>query len=345
MQAMTGLDISGKRPNAQAVSGYRLFAADVGGTHARLAVIDADVNGNALSIHHYKKYRNLDFPSLAAIVEDFVAATGPTGIKAATLASAGYVVGDDLIATNLPWSVKLSDIRDKLGLADICTINDFVAVAYGTRHLKPEETVILNKGAKTSPRDTIGVMGPGTGLGAAVLAHSGDTVLALNTEAGQASLAPVTDREIELLKALKKRHSFVSLETALSGPGLLRLYHAMADVTGRAAGLETPEAVSAAGLEGSDQLAAETLEQFCELMGSAAGDFALAFGARGGFYLAGGILPSIRDYLLASRFMERFADKGAMRPFLEDIPVRLIDHGQLGVIGAAGWYVNTELRV
>jgi glucokinase len=31
-----------------------------------------------------------------------------------------------------------------------------------------------------------------------------------------------------------------------------------------------------------------------------------------------------------------------MRSLLERIPVKLIEHGQLGVIGAASWYFDTR---
>jgi glucokinase len=68
----------------------------------------------------------------------------------------------------------------------------------------------------------------------------------------------------------------------------------------------------------------------------------LLYGARGGAYLAGGILPQIRDLLLASTFAERFFNKGVMRPFLQQVPVRLMEHGQLGVIGAAGLYLDSQ---
>ena len=75
-------------------------------------------------------------------------------------------------------------------------------------------------------------------------------------------------------------------------------------------------------------------------MGSVLGDLVLLYGAQGGAYLAGGILPQIKPFLVGSGFVERFLDKGAMRPVLERVPVRLIEHGQLGVLGAASWYLQ-----
>ena len=66
----------------------------------------------------------------------------------------------------------------------------------------------------------------------------------------------------------------------------------------------------------------------------------LLYGVQGGIYLAGGILPQIREFVLQSTFVERFLNKGPMREALERIPVKLVEHGQLGVIGAANWYLS-----
>jgi glucokinase len=82
------------------------------------------------------------------------------------------------------------------------------------------------------------------------------------------------------------------------------------------------------------------LRVFCGWLGSTVGDFVLLYGAQGGVYLAGGILPQIKEFLLRSDFVQRFRDKGAMRALLARVPVNLIEHGQLGVLGAAGWYLD-----
>ena len=125
-----------------------------------------------------------------------------------------------------------------------------------------------------------------------------------------------------------------------AGPGLVRLHHALADVRGVHATCDTPGAISAAAQSGDDALARDTLHLFCALLGSAIGDMALLYGAHGGVYLAGGVLPQIREFLPRSAFVPRFLDKGPMRGALERIPVTLVEHGQLGVIGAAGWYLG-----
>ncbi len=45
----------------------------------------------------------------------------------------------------------------------------------------------------------------------------------------------------------------------------------------------------------TDAHARQALDVFCGLLGSTIGDMALFYGAHGGVYLAGGILPQIRD--------------------------------------------------
>jgi glucokinase len=185
-------------------------------------------------------------------------------------------------------------------------------------------------------------MGPGTGLGSAVLLPGRPHATVLATEAGQIALAPGNEREIEILRLFARERAYVPFEHALSGPGLLNLYRAVCSLRCAPVALAQPAAVTAAALARSDAAAVETLEVFCGLLGSFVGDLVLLYGARGGVFLAGGILPQIRELLLHSRFAERFFNKGVMRAYLEQIPVRLMEHGQLGVIGAAGLYLDGQ---
>jgi glucokinase len=179
-------------------------------------------------------------------------------------------------------------------------------------------------------------MGPGTGLGSAVLLPGQPHSTVLATEAGQIALAPGNEREIEILRLFARERSHVSFEYALSGPGLRNLYRAICTLRDTPATLREPNAITHAALTHGDPAAVEALEVFCGLLGSFVADLVLLYGARGGVFLAGGILPQIRQALLASSFRERFFNKGVMRPFLQQVPVRLMEHGQHGVIGAAG---------
>lgn len=345
---------AGGRPTAQGQAESKrganqpFLAADIGGTHARIGLVSAKGDdGRPVRVLHFHRYRCADWSGLSAMLQDFVAQLAHTshaavapGIDECAVACAGYVLDDAIVNGNLPWPVSIRGIREGLNLQRLAVINDFEAVAYATQFIDPAETrVIIDAPAPAA--GPVLVMGPGTGLGSAVLLPGPSRAQVLATEAGQISLAPGNAREIEILRLLLREHSHVSFEDALSGPGLLKLYHALSELHDSPVRWLTPVEVTGAALESRDPVAREVLEIFCGLLGSFVGDLALLYGARA-IYLAGGILPQIHDFLLASTFAERYFNKGVMRAWLQQVPVRLIEHGQLGVIGAAGWFLDEQ---
>jgi glucokinase len=340
--AASGVGASGPGPRQP------FLAADVGGTHARIGLVVGNPNGRCpVSVLHYHRYSCAEWPGLTAMLRDFVAQLANTPHAAlrgqlchGAVACAGYVLDDAIVNGNLPWPVSIREIRDGLGIQRLAVINDFEALAYATQFIAADQTRPIIETAQPPASGPVLVMGPGTGLGSAVLLPGHPRAHVLATEAGQVSLAPGNEREIEILRLFRRERAHVSFEDALSGPGLLKLYGALCQLRGSPAQLLTPAEVTMAALAGSDGAAVEALEVFCGLLGSFVGDLVLLYGARGGVYLAGGILPQIQPFLLASTFAERYFNKGVMRAYLQQVPVRLIEHGQLGVIGAAGWFLD-----
>jgi len=315
-----------------------LLAADVGGTHARVGLVSRRPDGaSPVTVLRYQRYTCAEWPSLAAVLQHFVAYLDPPApIEQCVVASAGYVLNDAIVNDNLAWKVSISEIRDSLALEHLAVLNDFEAVAWATQFLTDADTTPVIEASAPRRDGPVLVLGPGTGLGAAVLLPGTPHATVLATEAGQIALAPGNERERELLHLLARERDYVSYETVLSGPGLRTLYRALCTLRDSAPVLHEPDAITHAALTHSDAAAVETLKVFCGLLGSFAADLALLYGASGGVFLAGGFLPQLRELLLASDFRARFFNKGVMRPFLEQIPVRLMEHGQHGVIGAAG---------
>ena len=89
-----------------------------------------------------------------------------------------------------------------------------------------------------------------------------------------------------------------------------------------------------AGLLG-DVAASRTLDAFCTMLGGFCGNVALIYGARGGLFIGGGILPRMAERLFNSRFRERFEAKGRFRDYLRDIPTFLITDTLAALSGAA----------
>lgn len=317
-----------------------VLATDIGGTYARLALVHSTNGG--VKVEHFEQYACAEYPSLAAIIRDYLSSQGNPVIRGAAIGSAGFPQGDTMLHASLPWRVSLADLRAALGLRELTLINDFVANAYGTQFLAPGDVTLI--GTISAPRGPgpILVLGPGTGLGAAVLLPGERHPAVIGTEAGHAAFAPTTDLEFEIVKVLRARQPHVSNEDIVSGPGLVNVHSALCTVRATRPLYRAPAEITAAVLDRNEPQAVAALELFCGALGSIAGQLALIFGASGGVRLAGGILPRIKTFLPRSSFLERFHGQSSLRIMLEQVPVTLIEKGQLGVIGAASWFFDTH---
>ncbi|GAB2550959.1 glucokinase [Rhodanobacter koreensis] len=316
------------------------LAADVGGTHARIAMLRATRDaGREVEVLAYRKFVCADFPGLAELLQAFVDADAQAPVRHCVLACAGQVMGDEVANDNLAWPIHLAQLRRALSLDDIAVLNDFEALGYALdgplahsgRHLC---------GPDTPAEGPTLVIGPGTGLGAAAHVPGSAGGFVLTTEAGQMDFAPNSIREREILAHLAPHGGYVEFERIVSGPGLLTVYSTLCALHGETPKLATPEAVTAAAAACSDVHAVEAVDVFCASLGSLAGNLALAFMATGGVYLAGGFLSSMFALLQRSAFEERFLHGRSARVLLSQVPVRVTEHGRHGVLGAARWYLR-----
>lgn len=316
------------------------LAADVGGTNARLALVRERGDGG-VELLGQRRYLCAEHPSLAAIAADFLAATGAR-VDAMAIGIAGVVRGDAIISRNVPWPVSLAQIR-ALGIADVAAVNDFVAVAHAEQCMNDTDTTLLTPGAAGhAPGPTL-VVGPGTGLGAALRVPVGGRTLVLPSEPQQVTLAPGNARELAVLQHwMRQGAAHVGIGHAVSGPGLSNLYRALCELDGARPRLRSSAEVTAAAEQADDPHAREAVSVFCGLFGSLVGDLVMVTGATGVF-IAGGVPLKVKAQLLASDFAARMVDKDVMRPVLERVPVRLVDDPDMGLIGAAAWYLARNL--
>ncbi|WP_440053322.1 glucokinase [Pseudoalteromonas sp. T1lg65] len=310
-----------------------MVVADIGGTNARFAVITAfDSNTNHFHIAHQATYPSADFQSFEMAIAKFLEELPITKPQRACLAVAGPIKAQQVHLTNLGWHFSIAELQSQFGFETLSVINDFAAFAYAAPYLDETQNQLIKSG-QAEPNSNMGVMGPGTGFGAACLARDINGSAVMSCEAGHITLAPVTDMDKELLSVLRANTGHVSVETVFSGPGIARLYKAMAIIQGKQPHDLTAAQISALATECN--ICNATLNQFCDWMGSVAGDLALTFGALGGVYIGGGILPRMKDRLLGSRFVERFTDKGIMSQYVGQIPVTLVVQDNIPLIGAA----------
>ena len=299
-----------------------LLLADIGGTRARFALAR---EGRVGPIHEESV---ADHATPLAAIRAFLEVAAPDpGPRRAALALAGPIRGAGDAArgalTNAHWTLEAAALRDALAFDRVLLVNDFAAVAHAIPSLEPDDWVAVG-GGDPVPGGAIAVLGPGTGLGVAGLLVHGERVEAIVGEGGHVTLPACDPEEAALLERLRGRFGHVSAERVLCGEGLVTLRQALAEQTGRAAEALTPPEITARALSGEDPDCVETLSRFCAFLGTVAGDLALTLGARGGVYLAGGILPRLTGFFAASGFRARFEAKGRFGDYLAAIPTRVV---------------------
>jgi glucokinase len=174
------------------------------------------------------------------------------------------------------------------------------------------------------------IVGPGTGLGVAMLVRHAAGHMVVPTEAGHMGFAPTDGIEDVLLSAVRRGLTGrVSVERLVSGPGLAAIHLAL----GGAPAADQRELWRDV-LGGESAEAEATLERFLAMLGGFAGDVALAQGASA-VVLAGGLGARLGARLAHPAFAARFVDKGRFGARMAAIPVTRLLIDEPGLVGAA----------
>jgi glucokinase len=322
-----------------------VLAGDIGGTNARLALLELEAGSARVLRANTHPSRN--YPALAPIVQEFLAG-GPRPERAC-YGIAGPVVDQKVRATNLAWMLDAQEIARDTGIAHTWLINDFSAVAYGIARLGSQDFATLQEAAP-QPQGPIGLIGAGTGLGHGFLLWDAGSYRVHASEAGHMAFAPRNELEWGLARFLIAEFGRASVERVVSGPGLAHVYAYLAQAryapeqpsVRDEMQVEDPAAVvTRHALAGTDALCDKALELFVSAYGAAAGHLALMVVATGGVYIAGGIAPRIVRRMQDGAFMRAFRGLGRFADFAATIPVRVIVNPDVGLLGAAaaafGW--------
>lgn len=312
-----------------------LVAVDIGGTHARFTLARAADGQVALEPEAVLKTG--DYPGLAQAWRAYAEQIGRPLPPRAGIAVAAPVSGDVIRLTNNHWTLDRAQLASELGLEALVVVNDFEAVAHGVPACEGSLRRVCGPDRPLPARGVVSVVGPGTGLGVAILhrLHGHDEVIA--TEGGHVGFAPLEEVGGRLHRALLAQHGRASQERVVSGPGLRHICAAL----GRA---DCPEdsVLWRGALTGDDPLTARALELFCLYLGAAAGDFALAHGADA-VVIAGGVGLRLADRLAESHFAEGFVAKGRFEAHMKALPVKLLTHPQPGLLGAAAAFGAAQI--
>jgi glucokinase len=304
------------------------LVADIGGTNARFALAGPDGEP--------EDERTLEVADHAGVVEAARAYLAGRQLHDAVIAVATPVDSDWIHLTNAPWAFSVRATAQALGLRRLAAINDFTAQALAVTRLGSGDRTQI-AGGVPAPAGAIGVIGPGTGLGVAGLLPLRGTYYPIPSEGGHVSLAPHDERETAVLAALRRRFGHVSNERALSGPGLVNLATALAEIDGESVTHTDPREVSRRAAAGDCRYCIEAIQRFSALLGGAAGDLALTLCALGGIYIGGGLCRNLGPLLDVGRFHARFVAKGRFVDYLSRIPIYVVTRRDPGLLGAAAY--------
>jgi glucokinase len=307
----------------------KIVVGDIGGTHARFAI--AELGAGRPTIGTMKRYRTREYDGLDAAWRRFAGEIGEPLPRSAALAVATPIEGDELRFMNSDWRIPRFTIAEELGLDRLTLLNDFGAVAHAVSILGEGELEPICGPGALPEQGVVSVIGPGTGLGVAMLSRRGGRVEVIETEASHIGFAPLDPEEEELSDTLTHRYGRASIERVVSGPGLIDIYrhlgggdwdpHKAAELWG-------------AAIDGSDGIAAHALDILVRCFGAAAGDLSLAHGAMG-VAITGGLANRIAHLLRGPMFESRFVSKGRYRERMQRVPVMLATIAEPGLLGAA----------
>ncbi|OQS07608.1 glucokinase [Thraustotheca clavata] len=336
-----------------------IVSGDCGGTNTRLSLWRVPRSQTHLSVVGKiapgevilnKKYLNQEHASFVEVALLFLNEAGVDEPPVCcVLACAGPILNNSVVFTNIEfgWSISGEVLEQKLGIHRVKLINDFAAMGYGLLTLRPHEYITLNEGIpeKNAPIATIGA---GTGLGECFLTASNDGVYeCFACEGGHSDFAPVTDVEIELYNHIRNKfgpNKRLSVERIVSGPGLATIYEFLSTKYPEKVNQEIhAKFLQAESLRGAivgqnaqkDDLCNQAMDIFIRAYGREAGNAALKYLPRGGFYITGGLAPKNLDYFTKSNvFLDSLFDKGRVSPALKILPIYLVLTEDLGERGA-----------
>jgi len=305
----------------------RALVGDIGGTNMRFAIADID----ELTISDFALLASADFDDPRQAIERYLKSV-PERPDMVGLAIAGPVADGIATMTNRPWRFERDQIRMITQAKHVHFVNDFEALALALPRLTAHDLHRIGGGTAVGGAP-MAVLGPGTGLGVAALLNAPTGQVAVATEGGHVTFGATEAAELALLRQVVADPGHLGAEELLSGRGLVALYRAL---SGRGEdALRAPDVVARARTH-TDPAASRTLEQFVTWLGRFAADVALAFGARGGVYIGGGIAPNIVDAMSTGAFRAAFDYKGSHAAYVASIPVHVIKTGaDAGLRGAA----------
>ena len=310
--------------------GKHLLVIDLGGTNIRSAY--ASLNEGELFNIEKIKISHLD--EFYQILGQLISAAS-CELESVVISIAGPKNGETITMTNRNWKICPEEIKERFEIKNCHLLNDWEAIAYSLSSLKEEDLRVLKKGHYVGLNDSPKfVIGPGTGLGAALYSRVNDIEYVNPTELGntQSSVQHYLDIfEIELSE------KFTILEDVFSGPGISQIADELIGEN-----LSGEEILQRAQSE--DKKCINLIEKYIKCFAILSSEAALSYNCHGGIFIAGSFMRGLEKYFDLDSFTNNFigARKQIHQNFLSNIPVFLVKREFTPLYGNLNYYKTKE---
>ena len=315
-------------------SEFPVLIADIGGTNARFGVVHED--GQLVPTSNFK---NTDFPTLDAMMHQAIRSCGENEPVTAAMALACPIVGNTFRLTNFDGEIVPERILAGTGLKRMLVMNDFLAQAIAAISFNNDDVQQFG-GKKRDPKALHLIVGPGTGLGVAIVLPVSGKFAIVPGEGGHADIGPRTQREFALWPYLESNQGRIEAEQVISGAGLKNLYSAIRKFAGKKANPTSSEEITRNAMNGGDPECLEAVELMTLLLARFSGDLAITTLPRGGIYFCGGLVKPLLPLLDSDVYRSEFSNKEPFRELMNDFPLYSVMHPCSGLFGIARYLLS-----
>ena len=245
------------------------------------------------------------------------------------LSAAGPKIDGCINMTNRDLKISPEEIKQNLGLEKFLLLNDWESIGYSVPLLKNDDFKILKNG-KNKEDSTCLALGPGTGLGFAVIRKVRDDINVYPTELGNTQ--SFNHFLMDLFEITEKKN-FNVLEDFISGTGIRKIY---TEKTGK--NYENKQILD---LYHKDEIVTELIDNFVLGLSKILSDLALIFNPEGGVFLAGGLLRKLDSIGCLNNVSKTFADhlSKSHNTLLENTTINLIEKEHTPLYGNLNYSV------
>ena len=296
----------------------KVLLIDIGGTNLRYAYSDGDFST-------IKDTNKIQLSCIKGFNEILTNLTKGQNVDSLVISVAGPKIKGSITMTNRDFSINEEDIRNSFQFKTCHLLNDWESIGHSLAAYDESDIAIIKEG--TEFNDNSFFIGPGTGLGAALLIGNDNVI---PTEIGNTT---------GLTKALLKNYAidnddhFRTLEDVLSGKAISDIYEYKTGTR-----LTSEDIVQRYG--GDDEMINFVIDGFIKSLAETISDMALTFISGKGIYIAGGLIRSIFQIMDKDKFIENFyGDKKLVHlQILEMVKIGIVEKEHACLHGNLNFY-------